>query len=396
MTTQEALKRVCALAREKADPKRIETARRRQAAIFEWQEADYIPITFGVDVPELKELPAYDWREQFFDPAKSFVEQMKGAVRTLASGSDSISSLRADTGVVNGPALFGARIDVPTHTKPVVTQYVPKEKLRGFVLPDDLRGLGTVDRVIEHMQHHAAALEAHGLRGLVSLHHCDTQGPFDIAEQTRGHDLFTDFFEDPEFVHGLMEQSTRAYIGLSVLSKRLAGDGPARGSASGCWMEKGGVRMCDDSGILLSAKVYDEFVLPYMARGLAHFGGGWLHYCGGVPGGGRVEGLHIHPSYFRIPHLKALNFTTGHDWAGEVKKALDHKIAYVGSIPRKPEEDLETYFTRVLSLCPGRKGLLFGCGFKSDAERATAIDTWHRLQDKLFAKKASRARKAKA
>lgn len=395
MTTQETLKRVCALAREKADLQRIETARRRQAAIFEWQEADYIPLNFGVNVPEIKEIPDYDWQEQFHDPAKSFITQMKGAVCVLAAKSDSISSLRADMGVINGPALFGAQFDVPTHTKPVVTQYVPKEKLRGFVLPDDLRGLGTVDRLIEHMEHHAAALKANGLWGIVGLHHCDTQGPFDIAEQTRGHDIFTDFFEDPEFVHGLMEQATRAYIGLSVLTKGLAGDGPTRGSASGFWMEKGGVRMCDDSGILLSAKVYDEFVLPYMARGLAHFGGGWLHYCGGVPGGGRVEGLHIHPSYFRIPDLKALNFTTGRDYPAEVKKVLDHKIAYVGGIPRQPEEDLEAYFTRVLSLCPGRKGLIFGGQIKSDAERAVAMDTWHRVQDRVFGKATTKAKKAK-
>ncbi len=390
METSEALQRVCALARDKADADRLEAARRRQAAMFRWEEADYIPMIFGVEVPELKDLPSYDWREQFHDPAKSFIEQMKGAVRSLASGSDAIASLRADTGVVNGPALFGAQIDVPTHTKPVVTRYVPKETLRDFALPEDLRGLGTVDRIIEHMEHHAAALEAHGLRGLIHLHHCDTQGPFDIAEQTRGHEIFTDFYEDPEFVHHLMDQSTRAYIGLSALTKRLAGDGERRGSASGFWMENGGVRMCDDSGILLSARVFEEFVLPYHTRALAHFGGGWIHYCGGVPAGGRAEGLHIHPLYFRIPDLKGLNFTTGRDWVAEVRKVLERRIAYVGGIPRAPEEGLEAYLARVLALCPGRKGMLFGVALKNDAERAVAMSAWRRLQDECFGRKRPR------
>jgi len=67
------------------------------------------------------------------------------------------------TGVVNGPSLFGAKFDVPRHTKPVVTEYVPKDKLKDFVLPDDLRGLGNADRIVEHMQHHLSVLKAEGL-----------------------------------------------------------------------------------------------------------------------------------------------------------------------------------------------------------------------------------------
>lgn len=384
MNTQQAIDRVCELAQRHMNTERILTARKRTGAVLGWQDADYIPLQFGAKVPELAELPEYDWREQWYDPAKSFVTQMRAVVSSLAGGGDNIPGVRADTGVINGPCLFGAEFDVPTHTKPVVTKYVPKEMLESFTLPDDIRGLGITQRVVEHMEHHKAVLAAHGLGGWVSVYHCDTQGPFDIAEQTRGHDLFTDMFECPEFVHHLMEQATKAYIALSLLCKKIEGEGETRGNAKGCWMEKGGVRLCDDSGILLSVKGWEEFVLPYHTKALDRFGGGWIHYCGGVPGGGRAEGLHLHDSYAKIPCLRGFNFTTGGDWFAEVKKMIDHRVNYIGGLPRGKEEPLESFFRRVLALCPGRKGLILGSGPRTPEEAAGFMDLWHRLQDEMM------------
>ena len=233
MNTPEAVERICELAHLTINPERIQKARQRQAAMFAGKDADYIPLCMGARVPELDGFPTYDWREQWHDPANSFVEQMKEAIRDAASQSDAIPSIRADTGVINGPSLFGAQFEVPTHTKPVVTSYVSKETLADFELPADITALGVVPRIVEHMEHHLSVLKRHGLNRSISVHHCDTQGPFDIAEQTRGHELLTDFYEDPKFAHHLMAQSVKAYIALTSLCKRMAGDGATRGSASG-------------------------------------------------------------------------------------------------------------------------------------------------------------------
>lgn len=381
----DAVELVCEMARKHLDLGRIEQAKRRQAAMFRWEGADYIPLLGGRSrVPALDAIPAYDWAEQFHSPAISFVCQMKQAVTIAAGKRDDIPTVRADTGVINGPCLFGAKYDVPSHTKPVVTEYVSKEILQDFELPDDIRGLGVVDRMVEHMEHHKATLEEHGLEGLVALSHCDNQGPFDIAEQTRGHDLLTDFYDDPEFVHKLMTQATRAYVALAKLCKEIAGDGPTRGSATGLWMEEGGVRMCDDSGILLSRGLYEEFVLPYHNEALAEFNGGWLHYCGGVPDGNRMEGLHLHDLYLNMPDLKAINFTTGKDLLLEVRKILAHKKCYFGTFYRGNDEPFEAYLRRVLSYCPGRLGLLWYPWAHNDAEEEMALDLWRKVQDEHF------------
>jgi len=385
MNTIEAVKLICGRARAKLDPDIVRQAKKRQGAILAGQEADYLPLMFASSVPELDKLPSFDWKEQWDDPAKSFVEQMKGVISSGASHSDCVPSLRADTGVINAPTLFGVEFAVPRHTKPVVTKPIPKEELQQFRLPEDIQGLGITGRIIEHTEHHLKTLKEYGLGELIDVHHCDTQGPFDIAAQTRGHDIFTDFFEDPSFVHYLMEESTKAYLGLSRLCKKLAGEGETWGNASGYWMDKGGVRLCDDSGILLSVKIFEEFVLPYHIKAFEPFGGGWIHYCGGVPEGGRSEGVHLHDSYCKIPLLKGLNFTTGRDLIAEIKKLIKHEVAYIGGIPRRESETLENYFSRILKLCSDRKGMILTSGaWIEEDEKKRAMNIWQRMQDELF------------
>jgi hypothetical protein len=286
-------------------------------------------------------------------------------------------------GVVNGPSVFGAKFSVPKHTKTIVNEYVPKEALADFTVPDDIRHLGTMPMVIEHTQHHLEALRTHGLEGLVTVHHCDQQGPFDIAEQSRGHDMLTDFYEDPEFVHHLMRQATRAYIAISRLCKEIQGEPLRAGNAVSNYMDPGGVRMCDDSGILVSPPIFEEFIQPYQIEAFEHFGGGWLHYCGGVPGGGRSEGLHLHDLYLSNPYLRGLNFTTGKDLDAEIRKVVGKKVNYIGGYPRREGESLEDYARRICSLLDGRRGMILSLAV-TDGEKPHAMETWMKVQDEVF------------
>ena len=379
-----AIKYVCDLARPYLSAEYVARVKRRHAAMFRWEQADYLPLLYWKNVPELERLGCYAWDERWHEPAKSFLEQMKGVVQAAASGSDVVPAVRADTGVINGPALFGAGYAIPPHTRPVVNRRVPKAELAAFVLPEDITPLGVTPRILEHTQHHLQALRENGLEGLVGVHHPDTQGPFDIAAQARGHDIFTDFYDDPGFVHHLMEQSTRAYVALSRLCKRLQGEGETWGNASGLWMDPGGVRLCDDSGILVSAASFQTFLEPYYGQAFEPFGGGWLHYCGGVPGGGRPEGLHLHDCYLRIPRLRGLNFTTGRDLAAEIRKLTASRIVYYGGYPRQKDEDLAAYFRRVLQFCPGRTGLIFTPEIRPEEADGFML-AWRKAQDELFA-----------
>ena len=265
----------------------------------------------------------------------------------------------------------------------MVTQYVGKDALRAFEVPDDISALGTMPRVIEHMQHHQAVLGEHGLGELVRVFHCDQQGPFDIAAQSRGHDLFIDLYEDPEFVHELLGKTAQVYIAVSMLCKRINGERPDSGQAVDYWMENGGVRMCADSDILVGAEQARELIQPHMRRAFEAFGGGWLHYCGGVPGFTRAEGLHLHEVFAEVGNLRGLNWTTAGDWLGEMRKLKALGLVHLGSLPREDDESLEDYFRRALSPYDDRRGMVFWPELR-DGEHDRAQETWHEVQDDVF------------
>ncbi len=380
------LDRVSELIAERLDPERIAAASRRQAAMLAGRQADSIPLVFGRPVPETAGLPDFNWAEQWHDPARSLCAQLKDHVLpNVAAGSDFVPAVRADTGVVNCMTVFGAEIAVPEHTKPVVTQYVPKEALAEFEVPDDVSACGIMPTMLEHMAHHKAALAERGLGDWVRISHCDQQGPWDIAAQSRGHDIFVDLVDDPDFVHDLMAKCADVYVKVSRLCKAVDDTPVAGGAGQYFWMDGDAVRMCGDSDILVSADHFREFIQPYEQQGFAAFGGGWFHYCGGWPGTGRSEGLHLHDLYAEIDGLRGLNWTTARDWIGEMRRLRRLGICHVGTVRRGEGETLQDYFRRALGPYERRAGLIFDGPDLRGGEADRAMGVWGRVQDEHFA-----------
>jgi len=384
---------MCELMRKHTHADRIKTARCRQAGVLAGEEIDYLPIDFAdrsqarlsqADRERLAAVPHHDWAQQWHDPAKSLVEQLKGELVRSLSGSDGVPGVRADMGVINCMTVFGAEFVVPAHTKPVINKYVPKDTLREFDVPDDISELGIMPRMVEHMQHHQGVLREAGLGETVSVFHCDQQGPFDVAAQARGHEIFVDLYDDPAFVHVLMDKCTDVYVKVSRLCKQVNGEPLDGGNAVHVWMKNGGVRMCGDSDILVLPEHYREFVLPYQARAFAAFGGGWLHYCGGWPGTGRSEGTHLHESYAQVEGLRGINWTTRNDWVAEMRKLRELGPVFIGGLMREPDESLESYFRRALSAYDRKAGLLFTSMHGTPDDPDLIMETWHRLQDERF------------
>lgn len=385
--TEQLLDRICDLIHEHLDTNRVERARQRHSLVMSGREADYLPISFGRPglLGEDEAWPRFDWAQQFRDPSKSLYEQLKGVLAAVGSGSDAVPSVRADTGVINCMTVFGAQYDVPDHTKPVITRYCTRDELEQFEVPDDVSELGVIPWMMEHMEHHIEALRERGLGEWVNVRHCDQQGPFDIAAQTRGHEIFMDLHEDGDFVHDLMSKTTRVYVAVSKLCKRIAKEPLNGGNVYGVWMENGGVRMCGDSDILVGKSLHEEFIQPYQQKAFEEFSGGWLHYCGGWKGTGRSEGVHLHESYASEDGLRGLNWTTAGDWLAELGKLKGLGVVHIGGLPREEGENLEDYFRRVLSPYDSRRGIIFQGPELKDDERDIALKVWHRVQDDIFA-----------
>jgi hypothetical protein len=383
--TSALLDRVAALIHSCFSADRLADAKRRQADMFALRPSDYIPMTLCREVPEAKDLPNFDWAERFHDPAKSLYMQLKDScLPRVAGGGDVVPAVRPDTGVINCMTVFGAEFDAPAHTRPVVTRYVPKERLVEFQPPEDVRCRGIMPRVVAHMEHHVAVLRRLGLWDAVRLVHCDLQGPWDIAAQSRGHDIFLDVYEDPAFVHGLMKKCAQVFVSVARLCKRFDPSPIAGGGGGEFWMTNGTVRMCGDSEILVSAAQHREFIAPYAQEALRAMGGGWFHYCGGMPGFKRREGLHLHEIYASIEGLRGLNWTTAGDWLGEMRRLRDLGLCHVGTLPRAEGEGLADYFRRALSPYPKRTGMIFDQPHLRPDELLGALDLWRKVQDEVY------------
>jgi hypothetical protein len=138
-------------------------------------------------------------------------------------------------------------------------------------------------------------------------------------------------------------------------------------------MTGAGVRACDDSGTIISPGLHEQFVLPYMERALAAFGGGWVHWCGGD--------FHLVPAYLALPSVKGINLgqPSRYDLPAVFAAILDAGKLYYGYLDRAPQEPLEAYFARVLGYLQGqRRGLILSCG-RDDTMPAVAemMEIWH-------------------
>jgi len=376
------LDRVCDHVAERIDAARIAEVKRRQAAMFAGRARDVLPIIPLAETPETAGWPDFDWAEQFYNPAASLYQQLKDEVLPrLAGGGDCLPAVRPDTGVINCMTVFGAAYDVPAHTRPVITRYVPKDDLVAFEPPDDVSDLGCIPTMREHAAHHRQVLQDRGLWEHVRLAHCDVQGPWDIAAQARGHDLFMDLYEDPDFVQALLAKCAAVCVAVTRLCKTFDPSPVAGGAGSYFWMDSGVVRLCDDSGILISADQHRTFAAPYMERALDDLGGGWIHYCGGMPDTGRKEGLHLHEVYAGIDGCRGLNWTTGGDWLAEMRRLHGLGLCHVGTLSRDDGEPLDAYFRRALSVYPDRTGLIFDGPDLRPGEADRAVALWRDLQE---------------
>ncbi|MHB9071772.1 MAG: uroporphyrinogen decarboxylase family protein [Sedimentisphaerales bacterium] len=383
---EQLLDKIFCIVHRYIDVNSIRHAKYRISQVLAGNAVDYLPMAvISKQVPEIKALPDFNWSQQWHDPAKSLYMQLKNNILpALAGGGDFVPAVRADTGAINCASVFGVKYTVPEHTKPVVTEYLPYERIMQFEMPKDISSLGVLPKMLEHVEYHKQALMKSGLSEHILIGHCDLQGPFDIAAMVRGHDIFTDFYEAPDFVHHIMKICTKVFVTVAKLHSNLICSKTQFGISDGIYMENGFGRICADTDILVSPQLHEDFIFPYLQEALNALGGGWLHYCGGLPGYNRPEGLHLHSIFMKLKMLRALNWTTAKDWTREMKLLHDCNMPYIGYVARADGQSLYEYFRMVLSPYTARKGFVFVWPKLEQYEMDYAMDVWYKIQDEIF------------
>ena len=355
----------------------VETARRRHGAVWRNEEVDYVPILMsGPRHAEQKRFPAYHLKECYYDREKMLISHTWGMISICNGGGDAAPSMRCNTGVGTLATVFGCVSSVFEDKMPWITEHPTKEQLRRFE-PVDIAEKGEMPRVLDYMSYFAEKLD-----GRARVYAADNQGPLDLAHIVYGDRLFTDLYDDPAFVHELLDKCTRVIMDGVKLMKQAVGEPVESGHHSnGLYMTNGGIRVCEDTTTLLGASMVEEFAMPYTARVLTAFDGGWVHFCGGE--------WRLLEQMVTLPGCRGVNFGNPERFDFEEVFGLlrERGQFYFGNVPRQAGESLEDWFRRILVGLGGRRGGLIlrtGVGGDDGCSAPEAVALWRTLQDEML------------
>lgn len=390
---------------EAVDLRRIEIGRTRQELVGHGQRPDYAPLLLGYSrpfltgsggnreyklgehviaggepVPEIDDYPHHGLAEQIASPAVMLYEGLWELLGWARTRSDTQLTLRPNLTWFL-PTCFGLKYEVSDEG----TVWFPEPLSIDAALDvdiDDIHERGETRRVLEHL---------HFLRENLpeGVHiSCPTAvGPLSHADMLLGIDIWVLFYDEPDKMRRLLEKITQATARLLKLQKQIVGE-PMDSMWTGClFMSNGGVKIGNDSMVMMSPDMLGEFVMPAIADLCQCFSGGYHHCCGYFP-----------------DHLAVVNQTAevttvnmGEPEMWDLPQVVDelhrHGKLYYGGWPRRPGEAIEDYLRRGVELCgPERnRAILFAMGEKfadkgSDPwpEPKQTMDLWHALQDEMF------------
>lgn len=321
---------------------RIEESIRLQADVWEGRKPKRQPLLLRCSsMPAFDEKwPAFDYLEIYDNPEKMFSNGLREAFLCLLGGAEAVPSIRANMGCGIIPTMFGIRQQVFYDKMPWVTDHLSKERLKEMQ-PGDLRFGDDLRMAFRHMDYIAGRLGGGGCL----VYPLDLQGAFDTAHIVYGDAIFIDLFDDPGFVHHLLELSCHAVeTAMDECFRHIPGAEKTIAHYNGMAIprSRGGVKISEDTSTLLSRSQIDEFVIPYLSRLLRRFGGGYVHYCGKNP--------HLYQAVLKLEQAFGLNFGNPemHDMNTVLRDCAARGKVYYGGIPRSPGEDWSAYFQRVL------------------------------------------------
>ena len=332
------------------EKKRIDPqGKERIARVLENRKADVLPLIFwrpqNISVPG----KTYDMEEQFYDKEKMLYGHLEEIADCARNTFDAPLCLRPNFGTVFVPSIFGLKYKVPKDTFAWITSHLTKDEIKKFKIPH-LSEVGMMKRAIEYLQFFKEKLPE-----WIYIYLPDTLGPFEIAHSVYGHNIFYEIYDDPNFIHYLLDLCTELYIQVTDKLKKIIGEERescyhGHALVRGIYMRNGGTRISEDSATLLSPEHIDEFVIPYDRRALEAFGGGFVHYCG--------KHDYLLESYLQLEKVRAVNLGNPemYEFDSTMQKFLNYGKCYFGLWPKEDKETLEEYIYRMKQATGGGRG----------------------------------------
>jgi hypothetical protein len=262
----------------------------RHIKSLSWEPVDRPPLTLSGPVAE--PFAVYPYSEAFQDPTKMLVNELVGPYAAVGPSPSIVNSvmvkddyplqIRAFYGVGLFASFFGVQSEVAGDGFPWVRP-IGFEKVKQLVahgIPD-LKG-GLFQRTLDTMSYYKGVLEPYPkCRKAIHITQPDLQGPFDVADQMWGGDIFTAFYDCPDFFRELLDLLGEMY---TLACRRFAVE-----SSESIWDDyiylhftivKGRGLLKDDSSIMLSPNTYTEFIRPVNEKVIQALGTAGIHWCG--------------------------------------------------------------------------------------------------------------------
>lgn len=352
------------------DKERYAAAAAMQADAYHLLPLDKHPLLIGSNAPEeFNDYPRFNLKEIHYDSVKMLHSELRGALGAQAGGRESVPSVRSNMGCGIVPALFGAVQELYEDKMPWLLNHLPKEQLAEMT-KDDLTITPEFKAALDHMEYMTDALKGSG----ITVYPLDIQGAFDTAHLLLGDAIFYEMYDDPEFVHHLLDLSTEAIdICYKECLKRISSSDKTvcHYNAIAIPRDLGGVKMSEDTSTLLSKEQIDEFVRPYLHRTLENAGGGYIHYCG--------KNDHLYKASLEEPMAFAINFGNPekHDMEQVMRDCAAHGKLYLGWTGKSDDESFEEHFARMAKAAAhdGKMHLVVQTG-AAPAELAARCKAW--------------------
>lgn len=328
----------------------IDASRKRQCRAWRCEKLD-VPLLFIDDRISAKQesIPAYDLQQIFTDKIKMLCREARSACSMGNARSDSVPSIRANLGTGILLSCLGLEQETCSEKMPWLHEHLTKGQI-SRLSHDDIKQQGSFARGLEMMRYFKETIG-----NSIPIYVMDTQGPFDLAHLMMGDDIFLQLYDDPKFVHHLMD----ICLELGLRTHRWMKE--AIGEPMHClhhrnmiYSDSFGIRICEDTTALLGDEQIREFALPYSKKLASEFGGAWVHYCG--------YNESLTDAILEQPEFKVLNFghIPGHEQEIDFFLNMD-KFANAGKInfnwwPKFPDETVEAYIRRLHKFA--RQGIL--------------------------------------
>ncbi len=349
----------------------FEKAAELQMAVWNGKKPERQPLILHCQLDEEDNLkfPDFNTKEIHYDSQRMFASQFRIMMTAVYGEAEAVPSVRAHMGVGIFPSLFGVRQQLFEDKPPWVQEHISKERLAHMV-PEDMRISDEFKAGLEHMAYMGERLAGTGCK----VYPMDLQGPFDVAHMVYGDAIFYDIYDDPAFIHHLLDLSCHAiFMGIEECFRLIPGSDDMVPHYNGIVIprHKGGIKTSEDTSTLLSGKHIEEFVVPYLDRVFSRFGGGYVHYCGKNP--------YLFEAVMNMPKALGLNLGNPdmHDMEYVLKRCAQAEKIYYGLITKMEDESLEDYFARYLKASKkGNRNLLLMDYNCKKEERQAVLESW--------------------